>query len=370
MSTTMNVEKITSAGSPTTRPHPRGMTRVQRQAWNWIGIGSLLALMTLLAIIFLSPLMFVVTSSLKSSEQMADPSRPVLPMSPETFAYQGAELPLYNVPIDGVTRQLALLQSRRSGSTFIDPANPDAGIIESPLRAAALTRVMRVDPNPEIYQNAIERMQFPRALVNTLAITILGTIGGVSSAAMVAYGFSRFRIPGVNIIFIVLMATIMLPPQVTLIPMFIFFANIGWVNTLLPLIIPHFFSNAYNVFLLRQYFMTIPVEMDEAARVDGATPLQTFLYIILPQAVPALLTITLLHFLALWNEFYMAFIYTQGSRDAQPLSVALQRFQSFYGGDPNQQMAASLLTMIVPILLFFLAQRRLMQGIVLTGVEK
>lgn len=159
---------------------------------------------------------------------------------------------------------LALLQSSRRESVFIDPANPNNPPISVPLRIATLEKVMRFDPHPETYAIASDEghMNFPRALINTLAITLSSSIGAIASAALVAYGFLRFRIPGSNILFLVLMSTIILPPQVTLIPLYILFSQIGWIGTILPLVVPHFFSNAYNVFLLRQYFMSIPNEME------------------------------------------------------------------------------------------------------------
>jgi len=253
---------------------------------------------------------------------------------------------------------------------FVDPQNIGAGTVELKVKPVALTQVMRLDIHTEIYGQAFTNMNFPRALLNTLVITIVSAFGAVSSAALVAYGFSRFRIPGGGILFMVLMATIVLPPQVTLIPTFIVFQKIGWTGTILPLVVPHFFSNAYNVFLLRQYFRQIPTEMDEAAKVDGASALQVFWYVVLPQARAALIAVTLFHCLFTWSEFYNSMIFTAGNPDAQPLSVALNHFRQLYSSEPNQLMAGALLTMIAPLVLFFLAQKVFMQGIVITGVEK
>jgi len=345
-------------------------SRVQRDAWRLIGLGTALAIIAMVMIAFMAPMVYMVTTSFKSDAQMTDPTHPLLPQSTVTFSYQNKDLPEYNVPVDGTIRQLALLEGTRAQSTFIDPANPSGAPLILPIRALTLTKVTRFDPAPQTYQTAIDRMDFPRALTNTLAITLISSIGAVTSAALVAYGFSRFRIPGGNILFLVLMATIILPQQVTIIPAFIIYQKISWTSTLLPLIVPHFFSNAYNVFLLRQYFMTIPNEMDEAAKVDGANPLQTFLYVIVPQARAALVTVALFHFLVIWSEFYNALIFTSGSQESQPLSVALNRFQQLRGGQPNQMMAGAVLTMLVPVIIFFLAQRTFTQGVVITGVDK
>jgi multiple sugar transport system permease protein len=346
------------------------MNQVKRDAVRLVGLGTAIAVATMVALIFVSPFFYMLTTSFKNDQQLGLPSRPLLPMTPVTFNYQGQELPLYNVPINGVMRQLALKEQRRKSATFVDPQNPDADPIVYEDRVATLTQVMTFSPSLEVYTKASARMDFPRALLNTLAVTVISSFGAVVSAALVAYGFSRFRIPGSNVLFIVLMATIILPPQVTLIPTFIIFQKLGWIGTLLPLIVPHFFSNAYNVFLLRQYFLGIPNEMDEAAKVDGANPLQTFLWVVLPQARAALITVTLFHFIVIWGEFYNALIFTSGSHEAQPLSVALQRFQQQYSGQVNQMMAGAVLTMLAPLIIFFLAQRVFMQGVVITGVEK
>lgn len=145
---------------------------------------------------------------------------------------------------------------------------------------------------------------------------------------------------------------------------------LGWIGTWLPLIVPTFFSNAYNVFLLRQYFLTIPADIEDAARIDGAGPIQTFLRIILPQSVPALIAVSLFHFFFAWNDFFGPLIYLAGNIDAQPVSVGLQRFNGLYSAEPQLIQAASILTMLIPLVIFFFAQRYFMQGIVVTGVEK
>ena len=193
------------------------------------------------------------------------------------------------------------------------------------------------------------------------------TIAATFSAAIVAYGFARFKFPFQNVLFIVLISTIILPPQVTLVPTYAFFFQLGWVGTWLPLIVPQFFSNAYNVFLLRQYFMTIPTSLEEAARIDGAGPIRTFVSVILPQAVPALIAVSLFHFFFAWNDFFGPLIYLAGSADINPIAVGLFRFNGLYSSEPQLIQAASILTMIIPLLIFFFAQRFFMQGIVLTG---
>jgi multiple sugar transport system permease protein len=345
---------------------------LKQDAWSLVGMGTAIMLATLIALIFLSPLTYMVLTSLKADAQVNATAGDALPTSAVTFLHEGKELPLYKVPTEQGIQQYALLDSTRNEATFIDPANPNAPPIVVKARLATLEKVRRIDLHPETYNvaSAESHMNFPRALINTLAVTLISGFGAIVSAALVAYGFSRFSIPGANILFLLLMSTIILPPQVTLIPLYILFTKLGWVGTLLPLIVPHFFANAYNVFLLRQYFMSIPIDMDEAAKIDGASPLQTFLFVIVPQARTALITVSLFHFVVTWGEYYNALIFTQGNRDAQPLSVALGRFQQLFSFQPNQMMAAAVLTMVVPLFIFFLAQKKFIQGVVITGVDK
>ena len=157
---------------------------------------------------------------------------------------------------------------------------------------------------------------------------------------------------------------------VTLIPTYFVFLRLGWVGTWLPLIVPQFFSNAYNVFLLRQYFLTIPREIEDAAKIDGAGPIRTFVLVILPQAVPALIAVSLFHFFFAWNDFFGHLIYLSGSPDIQPIAIGLFRFNGLYSSEPQLIQAASILTMVLPLMIFFFAQRFFMQGVVITGVDK
>ncbi|WP_345299160.1 carbohydrate ABC transporter permease [Candidatus Villigracilis affinis] len=174
--------------------------------------------------------------------------------------------------------------------------------------------------------------------------------------------------PWLNVLFLLLLSTIMLPSQVRLIPIYIFYQKLGWVNTLLPLIVPQFFANAYDVFLLRQFFMTIPLELDDAAKIDGANPLQVLLYIILPQARPALVSVGIFHFLYAWNDFYEPLIFLH-TRENWTLAVGLQTFDALYTINTHLIMAVSVLMIFPPILLFFFSQKIFTQGVVFSGVK-
>ena len=148
------------------------------------------------------------------------------------------------------------------------------------------------------------------------------------------------------------------------------FTKLGWNGTWLPLIVPHLFANAFNVFLLRQFFMTIPRDLDEAALIDGASPFRVFRSVILPLSVPAIIAVSLFHFFFAWNDFFVPLLYLAGKPEIQPLSIAIQHYNALYATQPTLIQAAALMTMAVPVVIFFLAQRFYMQGIVTTGVEK
>ena len=324
-----------------------------------------LALVILL--LYLMPLGYSFITSLKSKGQVADPNAPILPAVAGTYSYNGEDYDVYRVPIGGGVKSLALIDKGRSESTFIDPANPEAGEITWEGRWRTLEPAYELALQWSNYPEAFRFISFLRLLGMTLMYASVTTVAATFSAAIVAYGFARFDFPFKNVLFIVLISTIILPPQVTLVPTYAFFYRIGWVGTWLPLIIPQFFSNAYNVFLLRQYFLTIPTSMDEAARIDGAGPVRTFVSVILPQAVPALIAVALFHFFFAWNDFFGPLIYLAGSTDLQPIAVGLFRFNGLYSSEPQYIQAASVLTMIIPLLIFFFAQRFFMQGVVLTG---
>ena len=190
------------------------------------------------------------------------------------------------------------------------------------------------------------------------------------SSTLVAYGLSRFRMPFKGLIMLSLIATIILPRFVTLVPTYIVFDRLGWIGTWWPLIIPHFFANAYNVFLLRQFFLTIPRDLDEAAAIDGAGPLRTLLTVILPQAKGALLAVALFHFFFAWNDFLEPLLYLAARPDLQPISIGLYQFLGLYDANIPLIQAGALLGMLVPILVFLGLQKIFLKGIDLSGSVK
>jgi multiple sugar transport system permease protein len=319
---------------------------------------------------YLLPLLYMVTVAFQQPTQASTPGSPPYPAAPLTATYKGADYPLYTVTIDGVTRNLMLVVKGRETSTFVDPADAAASEIVWQGRWRTLSQVWTFSPSLDNFATTWSQLNFPKVLFNTAAIAILSTIGAVVSSALVAYGFARFKFPGKNVMFIILIATIILPFQVTLIPTYVIFTRLGWNGTWLPLIVPHLFANAYNVFLLRQYFMSIPRDLDEAAIIDGAGPFRILRSVILPLSVPAIVAVSLFHFFFAWNDFFLPLLYLAGKPELQPLSVAIQRYNELYLTQPTLVQAAALMTMAVPVVVFFLAQRAFMRGVVITGVEK
>jgi multiple sugar transport system permease protein len=327
---------------------------------------------TMLLVVYLLPLGNMALISLKDEERIVASARgPVLPVTPVRFTYQDEALDVFKLPMeDGTVREMALLQAGRRSSTFVDPANPEAEPIEWVGAWRSLEPVYELSPKWSNFPEAWEAINFPQLFFNTMFIAVMGIIGTELSCIAVAYAFARFPIPGKNILFIILIGTIILPGQVTLVPTYTFFSRIGWTGTWLPLIIPHFFANAYNVFLLRQFFMTLPRELDEAAMIDGANPFQILTKVIIPQAWPAIVTVALFHFVFAWNDYFGPLIYLIGQPDRQVISTGVQLFNYRYSARPELVQATSLMAMVLPLVLFFLAQRVFMRGVVITGVDK
>ena len=318
------------------------------------------------AIVILTPLAFMISTSLKSRNQLRATPPPIIPWEVTTVEVNGKDEPIYEAAINGETIQLALIKNQPGGmGIFVNPNNPDK---QYELLISDQKALRHIEIHWENYPTAFTQVPFDRYLVNTLLVTFVGMFGMLLSSSLVAYGFSRFRAPGINILFLVLLSTIMLPRQVTLIPIYVFFQKIGWIDTLLPLIVPQFFANAYDVFLLRQFFMTVPLELDDAAKIDGANPLQTFLHVMLPQARPALVAVAIFHFLWAWNDFYEPLIFLH-SRDNWTVAVGLQTFNAMYAVNTHLIMAASVVMVLPPILLFFFAQQIFTQGVVISGVK-
>ena len=220
----------------------------------------------------------------------------------------------------------------------------------------------------ENYPGVFEAVPFLKYFINTFTILIPSVIGILISCCMGAYAFSRLNWPYRDFIFGVLMTTLMLPYAVTLIPTFLIWAKLGLVNTFWPLIIPKWFGAIFYIFLLRQFFLTIPKELDEAAKIDGANPLQILWHVILPLSRPALITVAIFAALAEWNDFLGPLIYINNDED-YTLAIGLAQFTGLYHSQWNLLMAASTMVVIPVIILFFFAQKHFIEGIALTGTK-
>jgi ABC-type glycerol-3-phosphate transport system permease component len=219
------------------------------------------------------------------------------------------------------------------------------------------------------YTEAWNLVPFGHYALNTLRISVLSTFGGTLSAAMVAFGFARIRFAGRDTAFMLLLSTMMLPGVVTMAPGYILMRELGWIDTYMPLIVPAYFGGgAFAIFLLRQFFMTIPVELDEAAKMDGATFPQIFYRVILPLSKPATTTIALFAFMGSYKDFMGPLIYLN-TDSKHTLELGLQSFSTLHGTHYNFMMAAALIVSIPVILIFSAGQRYFIEGITLTGIK-
>lgn len=358
-------------------------------------LGNLVVTVLLLlgAAMFLVPLAWMVSTSLKPLEQtMTIPPRWV----PRT----------YYVDVDGrrteakfVTRltEPSLRMRLPGGEVYVVSKSaatqqPDAVVLQdipasesdpwyvlAPVGASdaadwvvqpASVAASSVDPRWANYPAAIRDMKyFWRYLANTIILCVLTITGTVLSSALVAYGFSRVQWPGRDRVFLVVLATMMIPFPVLMVPLYAMFREFGWVGTLRPLWVPAFFAGAFNVFLLRQFFMGLPRDLSEAARIDGCNEWSIFWRIVIPLSKPALLVVGLFTFMHTWNDFLGPLIFLTDQSDFT-LALGLQFYQSRHGGTQwHYLMAASSLIITPVIVLFFFAQRYFVEGIALTGIK-
>lgn len=321
--------------------------------------------------LFLMPLFYGLSGSLKSKEQLSSLNHSPIPKSPKKMNYNGRECEVFLLPQeDGSKKPMLIVKKGRDESVFVDPENLSAGEVTWKGKWRTLENQWKTDFQFSNYSKGWQAISFLKLFKNTLLYAIITTFATLLSSTFVAYGFSRFSFPGKNKFFLVLIATIVLPGAVTLIPVYTIFYKLGWVGTWLPLVVPHFFANAYNVFLLRQFMLGIPKEMDEAARIDGCGPVATLYKIILPQCVPAVISVGLFHFFWAWNDYFNPLLYLAGHPDKYPISIGLSAFSNMYSTETHLVQAVSMIACVVPFIIFVIAQKFFMQGVVVSGVEK
>jgi ABC-type glycerol-3-phosphate transport system permease component len=226
-------------------------------------------------------------------------------------------------------------------------------------------------PNPVTLENfprVFQEVPFSKFIFNSFKLVFWNVIGQVFATSMVAYGFTRFRFPGKDTLFLILLGTLMIPNTITLVPQFILFARMGLVNSYLPLILPAFSGSPYLIFLMRQYMTTIPYDLDEAAMLDGANRFQVLFHVLVPLMVPALVLVTVFTFVDVWNDFLRPLVYLNDPSKFT-VSIGLAFFQGTKFTAWEMLMAGSLMAMLPPAILFFLTQKRLMGGIAVTGIK-
>ncbi len=286
----------------------RSATRVgsafAQQVWRWIGNLAFHGALLLVALIFIMPTLWMISSSLKAST--------------EVFA-----TPMVWVP---------------------------------------------ADPQWNNYVRAFQLLPLARFIVNTVIIVVLAVLGTVISSALVAYAFARLRWPGRDFWFALLLATMLLPDIITLVPRFVLFRHLNWIDTYLPLIVPYWTAtSALYVFLMRQFFRTIPLELEEAALMDGAGRLRILVQIVLPLAQPVVATVAVFALIQHYNDFLNPLIFVN-SMERWPLAVALRAYNDAYVGNWEIVFAASTVMLVPIVLIFLLAQRYFVEGIALTGL--
>jgi multiple sugar transport system permease protein len=327
------------------------------------------------SLLFLIPFAWLISTSLKTDEEQAVfPPVWIPTQQVTTDKYKNAE---------GKPAGLSWLKSPGSMKEKVAEVEelPDGRVRVQSLDKAGLTQVVtREDlekirhtaPRWENYSEALDYLP-PETyyglvfLGNTLLLTFLSVTGTLLSSSLVAYSFARLRWPGRNLLFVILLATMMIPGAVTMMPQFLIFRELGWIDTLKPLWVPAFFGSAFNIFLLRQFFMSIPNELEDAAKIDGCSPFGTYWRVMLPQVRPAMAAIAIMGVLGGWNNFQGPLIYLS-SAEKMPLAYALQLYQQQHGGEPGLLMAASTLVVLPIIVLFFFTQRYFIEGVSLTGL--
>lgn len=249
---------------------------------------------------------------------------------------------------------------------------PFVWMISTSLKPAAEQFDMRLipaTPTPENYSRIFELMPFHLLLWNSVKIAAISTFGQLLTCSMAAFVFATVRFPGRNLLFVILLITLMIPAQITSIPQFIIFKALGLYGTQAPLYLPSFMGGAFGTFLMRQYFQTIPMELAEAARIDGASLIRIFFTIYLPLSKPALAAFAIFAFLFSWNDLFSALIYLPSDLEQTTLTVGLALFQAQYAAQWPLMMSAALVSVAPMILVFILAQRHFVSGVAASGLK-
>ncbi len=337
------------------------------------------AAINFIGLFFLIPFLWMLITAFKSNADIFHTPPRWLPYDNVRVEVNGEQLPLYTVQTESGVKELAVIEIIEGVGKFVDPARPDqVSTYEIQQGTTKIAEpIMHISFRWQNFPDAMNRGSRPGIgasfwvyFKNSLIIAFFVIIGTLLSNAPVAYAFARLKFPGRDVLFVIVLATMMLPYQVTMIPLYLFFNNfLRWGDTFLPIIVPAFFANAYDVFLLRQFFRTIPEEMCDAARVDGASEWQIFTQLILPLSVPVLATVTVFTFLWAWNDFTGPLLFLTSPKNFT-MALGLQDFQSQRTLVWNQLMAAATVFTVPIVIAFFFAQKTFIQGIKLTGSKE
>lgn len=336
------------------------------------------------SVVVVLPLAWMLSTSLKGQGNVFSIPPEFIPREASEVTVDGKEYVLYDVTIDGEVKTLAMVRLHPERSEFFNPADPSERYFV-PADTAVRHKIVRIHwENYRIIWN-YEYAPFAIYLRNTIFYALLSTVGSLLANSFVAFGFARLRAPGKNRLFLLVLATMMIPVYATIIPQYVLWANyiphflqtlfgvrVQLIDTYWPLILPAFFGSAYEIFLLRQFFITIPRDYDDAARMDGASYLQIWWRVILPMSRPVLLAVAMIDIMFYWNEYFYPLIYLN-STEKLPLSVGLATFQGVYsvsGPPPYHLIMAASLVSILPLAIFFFALNRyFVQGVVVSGVK-
>ena len=332
------------------------------------------------SVMFLIPFVWLISTSLKTDEEMAvfpPVWIPTQQITSERFINKATGKPsgisTWNKSEDEKIRVVETTDLP-SGQVQIQPIDEKGDKIGqvAAVERSELTKIRQVSPRWENYSEALQFLP-PEThyglvfLGNTLLLTLLSTVGTLLSSSLVAYSFARLKWPGKNFLFVLLLSTMMIPSAVTMMPQFLIFRQLGWIDTLRPLWVPAFFGAAFNVFLLRQFFMSIPTELEDAAKIDGCGPFGIYWRIMMPMVKPAMAAVAIMSIMGSWNNFQGPLIYLS-SPEKMPLAYALQLYQTQHSGEPGLMMAASTLMVLPIIVLFFFTQRYFIEGVSLSGL--
>lgn len=358
------------------RRAPRG-TALSLRAWDLGGswLTNLLAVILLFAYLF--PMVYMLGTAFKSDAQLRDVDSPWWPGEVMTTTYNGQQYDVYAVPTDQGVKNWALIERRRQNSDFVDPAHPEQGLITWQGNWRMLKRVYQFKLDGSSFAALFQVIPFGSLAYNTAYLIVVCELGVLVSSVLVAYGFARFPVPGGKILFMLMIATLIIPEKITLIPSYMMYVKLFpllglsalGLGTYWPIILPQWFGNAIAIFLLHQNFKVIPKEQEEAAMLDGAGPLRILTAVIIPQCMPTIVTVGLLQLFYLWNETRLSSLYLSTTPEKYTVSFYVQQYQQYFPTD-NQLQASALLIMVVPLIALLLAQRVFMQDVRVTGAEK